>query len=104
MKKISLFVAIFAVAVLAGCTSVMPRGGISTDVVLPVQATNGQLGSKVGKAQCVSWFGMVASGDASIATAAKNGGITKISHVDWKVVSDIPVGIKTIYTTIVYGD
>jgi hypothetical protein len=104
MKKVSLFVAALAIAVLSGCASVVPRGGIVTDVVLPVQATNGQLGSKIGKAECVSWFGMVAKGDASIATAARNGKIKKISHVDWNVVSDIPIGIKTIYTTTVYGD
>lgn len=104
MKKVSLLVAVVAVAVLSGCASVYPRGGISTNVVLPVQATNGQLGSKIGKSECVSWFGMVASGDASIAAAARNGKITKISHVDWKVTSDIPIGIKTIYTTTVYGD
>jgi len=104
MKKAALFMAAMAIVVLTGCTSVVPRGGISTDAVLPIQATNGPLGKKIGKASCVSWFGMVLTGDASIATAARKGGITKISHVDWKVVSDIPVGIKTVYTTTVYGD
>jgi len=105
MKRISLFVALLAISALVGCASVVPRGGISSNMVLPVQVVDTKVvSSKVGKASCVSWFGMVASGDASIEAAAKDGGITKISHVDWKVVSDIPVGIKTIYTTTVYGE
>ena len=104
MKKVSLLIAVLAVAVLSGCASVVPRGGIITECTLPVQATNGQLGSKIGKSECVSWFGLVAKGDASIAAAARNGKITKISHVDWKVSTDIPIGIKTVYTTTVYGD
>ena len=49
-------------------------------------------------------MGFVATGDASIEAACKKAGITKIHHVDWKVVSDIPFGIKTIYTTTVYGE
>ena len=104
MKKMSLMIAGIALVVFSGCTSITPRGVITTNIVVPLTATNGQIGKKVGKASCVSWFGMVASGDASIRAAAKNGNIKKITHVDWKVKSDIPIGIKTIYTTTVYGE
>ena len=104
MKKLSLSIAVLAIVVMTGCTSVVPRGLITTDVTLPLNATNGQIGNKVGTSTCVSWFGFVAKGDASISAAAANGGIKKITHVDWKVNSDIPLGIKTIYTTTVYGE
>lgn len=104
MKKISMLMAVMAVVVLSGCVSTIPRGGIFTDVTLPIQATGNAKGAKVGVATCESILGMVATGDASIKAAMANGKISKVSHVDWKVLSDIPLGIKTIYTTTVYGD
>ena len=45
---------------------------------------------------------MVAIGDASIETAAKNGGIRKIHHVDTKTTNIL--GVYSEYTTIVYGE
>jgi hypothetical protein len=42
----------------------------------------GDLGAKTGEACVTSILGIVATGDASISTAAKAGGITKVSHVD----------------------
>ena len=104
MKKIAMFVAAMAVVVLSGCATSQPRGLISSDMTLPIMATGDMKGSKVGKASCSSIMGFVASGDASIDAAMRNGKIKKISHVDWKVKSEIPLGIKTVYTTIVYGD
>ena len=44
----------------------------------------------------------MALGDASIQTAAREAGITRIHHVDYQAKSY--VGIYTIYTVIVYGD
>lgn len=104
MKRISMLMAALAVVVLSGCVSTIPRGGIFTEVTLPIQATGNTKGSKVGVSTCESILGMVATGDASVDAAMKNGKIKKVSHIDWKVVSDIPLGIKTIYTTTVYGD
>ena len=45
---------------------------------------------------------LVAVGDASVETAAKNGGIKKIHHVDSKTTNIL--GIYSEYTTIVYGE
>ena len=104
MKKVSLFLAAMTVVLLAGCASPMPRGGIYSEMTLPLLVTNEIKGKKKGVATCESIMGLVATGDASIKAAMKNGKITKVSHVDWKVVSDIPLGIKTIYTTTVYGE
>ena len=110
MKKMSiLMIAAFAVVLLAGCAMPFPRGGIVSNMTLPAMATGNKAltkttGLKVGKSQCVSWFAMVASGDASIEAACKKAKITKVYYVDWKVDSDIPCGIKTVYTTVVYGE
>jgi len=58
--------------------------------------------TKVGTATSQSYLGMIAVGDSSIQTAAKNGGITKISHVDWKVKNIL--GFIGEYTVTVYGE
>ena len=109
MKKVSVLLAAFAVILLAGCATAVPRGGIYSEMTLPALATGNKAltkttGLKVGTSQCESILGLVATGDASIEAACKKAKITKIYHVDWKVVSDIPLGIKTIYTTTVYGE
>lgn len=52
-------------------------------VTSPVAATTNPIGSKVGQASGKIWFGMFGSADAGIQTAAKNGGITTISTVDF---------------------
>ena len=104
MKKLTILTAALAVIALSGCSTVVPRGLISSDMTLPIMATGNTKGSKIGVAKCTSIMGFVASGDASIDAAMRNGKITKVSHVDWKIVSEIPLGIKTVYTTTVYGD
>jgi len=104
MKKLAMLVAATAIIVLSGCATAVPRGIISSDMTLPIMATGNMKGTKKGVATCQSIMGFIASGDASIAAAMKKGGIKKVSHVDWKVVSEIPLGIKTVYTTTVYGD
>ena len=104
MKKMSVLIAAMAVVLLAGCTTAIPQGGIYSEMNLPVMATGETKGSKVGTSQCVSYLGMVAKGDASVAAAMKQGKISKVSHIDWKVESEIPLGIKTVYTTTVYGN
>jgi len=86
-----------------GCASPHPTGICYTDVTLPVAAAGGPLKcSKVGVARCHTLFGLVARGDASIDTAAKNGGIKSVSHVDFTARSIL--GIAGVYTTTVYGE
>ncbi len=48
------------------------------------------------------FLGMVAIGDASIEAAKKNGGITKVHHVDWAVENIL--GIIGKYRVTVYGE
>ena len=75
MKTVKVIAAAFAVAALAA----------SCSVTRPVAATGNPVGSKVGIAKTtrvLMWH--FDGGDASIQTAAKNGGITRISTVDVK--------------------
>ena len=104
MKKLILAAfAVSAIALTSGCASTSPHGGLYTDIVLPGDVNPETNGLKSGTSTCLSWFGLIATGDASIEAAKKKAGITSVSHVDWKVVSEIPLGIKTVYTTTVYG-
>ena len=93
-----------SVAALSGCAVVQaPLSGVLvTNVKGPVAATEQPTSSKVGKASAISVLGLVAAGDASIDKAAKDTGITKIHHVDYKSFSVL--GIFARYTVFVYGD
>ena len=54
-------------------------------ITLPVAATSNEVGSKVGTSTATGYLGaLFFDADASIRTAAANGGITKISTVDLK--------------------
>jgi hypothetical protein len=106
MRKLSAKLAIIGLLALvaAGCAmSAAPvTGFIYTDVQGPVAATGNSGASKVGIASCQSILGWVATGDASIETAAKGAGITKIHHVDYY--SQSILGIWAKFTVKVYGE
>jgi hypothetical protein len=75
----------------------------SCALTLPVNATGYAVGSKVGTAKATGYLGILFfNGDASIKTAAKNGGITRISSVDIKHTSIL--GLVVTYETIVSGE
>lgn len=102
MKK--LLAGIFACTALlsVGCAKSPVVGGIYTDVKDGLAVTGNAGSSKVGTAEVKGYVGLVALGDASIQTAAREAGITRIHHVDYQTKSY--VGVYTIYTIIVYGD
>jgi hypothetical protein len=77
------------------------NGSIYTDLKGPVAMGTATGSSKVGEAKATSIVG-VALGDASIETAMKNGGITKVHHVDTKVKNIL--GVYAEYTTVVFGE
>lgn len=77
-------------------------GGLYTDVKAPLTATSNPVARKVGTAEASSILGIVATGDASIEAAARNGGITKISHVDYQAKNIL--GIYATFTVYVYGE
>ncbi|MEL0651387.1 TRL-like family protein [Algibacter sp. TI.3.09] len=75
----------------------------SCSVTLPVNATSNSVGSKVGTAKATGYLGFLFfNQDASIRTAAKNAGISKISTVDVK--SSNILGLIVSYETIVTGE
>jgi hypothetical protein len=57
-------------------------GIIYSDVQFNEETTGNPLGNKRGEGCAMSILGVFASGDASVAAAAKQAGITKISTVD----------------------
>jgi hypothetical protein len=106
MKRAVVCLMAAGMVALTGCVGPMgPVGGVGalvyTDVSGPVCATGNAGGSKMGQATS-SGIICVATGDSSIKTAAANGGITKISHVDYHTTSVLGVYAKT--TVTVYGD
>lgn len=105
MKKLYYAVAASLALIVSSCAMVgtpVGIGAIYTGVNSGEAVTSNPMGKKVGQSTATNILGIVASGDASITTAAKNGGIKKISHVDSKKTSIL--GIFGSYTTIVYGD
>ncbi len=99
---------LFCAAYLTGCgaaTQSPALGILYTDVKGPVAVTGNTMptvGMLVGTATAQSFLGLIATGDASIATAAKSAGITKIHHVDSHSINTL--GIVATYTVIVYGE
>ena len=91
---------------LTGCVAPMGTVGgaygyVYTDVSGPVLATSNSGASKTGQATSKGII-CVATGDSSIKAAAANGGITKISHVDYHVTSVLGLYVET--TVTVYGE
>ena len=76
-------------------------GTIYTDVSGAVTATSNSGSSKSGSATSKGVIGF-AWGDSSIKTAAANGGITKIQHVDYHTTGVL--GIYSETTVTVYGE
>jgi len=107
MRKLIGCASVAAVAMMiTGCVGPMGTVGASggmvyTDVSGPVLATSNTGGSKVGEATSTGII-CVATGDSSIKAACANGGITKISHVDYHVTSVLGLYVKT--TVTVYGE
>jgi hypothetical protein len=106
MKKLALCSLAASLVALAGCVGPMGTvggvgGGIYTDVSGPIGATSNTTGTKMGQASSTGII-CVATGDSSIKTAAANGGITKISHVDYHTTSVLGLWAKT--TVTVYGE
>jgi TRL (tRNA-associated locus)-like protein len=88
---------------LTGCLTVATPavGFIYTDVKWPHDATSNAASPKVGTGEACSVLSLVAWGDASIESAAKKAGITKIHHVDYHSKHYVVFGCITVK---VYGE
>lgn len=84
--------------ILIGCIAIV--FATSCSITRPLAATSNPIGKKVGTAKANIIFGLCFGGNHGIETAAKNGGITKISTVDVKTFNVLGVFIsqKTIVT------
>ena len=105
MKTITRFVvAPISAALLSGCAAVAHgpvTAPITIDMKGPVSGGMAATSPKMGTSE--AWGILVfATGDASISAAMRNGGITRIHHVDNDTVNIL--GIYAKYTTIVYGE
>lgn len=106
MKRLISLVAIVGLpVVLGGCAmAVGPVTGVAyTNAKYPWSATGSpKEATRVGRATVRSFFGAIATGDASIQTAAQNGGITEIHHVDYEAQN--VMGVVADFTVVVYGN
>jgi hypothetical protein len=99
----SLVLALSCVVILGGCA--VAHGPVTAGITLnmrgPVTAGPAATSPKVGRAE--AWGILVyATGDASITEAARNGGITRIHHVDHETTNIL--GLYARYVTVVYGE
>ncbi|MBC2715336.1 MAG: hypothetical protein HF978_08515 [Desulfobacteraceae bacterium] len=106
MKKIGLFILLISICMLVGCARPYSPGLLISNYDYPAStpddASGLQLGAKTGTSQMINYLGWVAIGDASIKTAAKDAGITKVKTVD--VHYDSILGIINTTTTTITGD
>lgn len=110
IKKLSGLAVVLAMAVtFTSCTSLqstmstpVPAAGIYTGVEGPVTATSNNVGTKVGDGSASNILGIIATGDASINSAANSAGISEISHIDYETTTVL--GIYSTYTIYVYGN
>ena len=98
MKTLALLtIAVLTVFTLSGC--------LYTHVTVPLstELNKTDLGHKQGESSTYSILWLFAWGDGGAAAAARNGGITVLTHMDRELYA-IMFGIYTRTTTIVYGD
>ncbi|MBH9970282.1 MULTISPECIES: TRL-like family protein [unclassified Commensalibacter] len=95
MKKI--FFLLATTGLLAGCAGGKSPVGLAliSNVKGPISATDHTVTSKKGASCAHNLLGIVASGDASIDSAKKKAGITKVSSVDYKTTGIFPFYGKT---------
>lgn len=102
LKKVSMVLLSAFLVLSAGCATARGplMGALYTSTQSGLTATP-QAGPKWGEACANSILGLVATGDASIEAARRNGGITSIASVDEK--SSSLLGIYATYCTVVRG-
>ena len=105
--NIKTLIGLLVVLVITGCAAganmqAPVLGGLFADYTAGHSVGTDAMPYKVGTSECRSILGWVATGDCSIATAARNGGISQIHHVDYRFKNIL--GIIATYETFVYGE
>jgi len=108
LRKTLLLTAILAVCLTAtGCFAPGFYGGLYVDVKEPRDAAayygaTTTTGTKVGEASYTNILNLIVTGDASLESAMKRAGITKVHHIDHQVTSIL--GLFSTYKLLVYGE
>jgi len=109
MKKLGLLACLIAIPVLAGCSygiTPVQDGGLFSAVKYPSYypgCTNDGPGAKEGVSSATGFVALIATGDASVEEACRQGGILKIKTVSHKT-TKILGGLYWKFETIVTGD
>ena len=110
MKYLSLVFLLICLVVFTGCAIgyfapvIPPTGGLVSIISAPLDtdAENTKLGSKEGESSCHNILGLVAFGDCSVYSAARDGGLTTVNHIDYKYLNILC--IYQCFTTVAYGE
>lgn len=105
MKIVKVGLIAGGLALLTGCLSApfQPPSGVVSVTRAPLSTEgNWKVGARHGEASSASVLGLYAWGDCSIATAARNGGLSKVGHIDYEYLNVIGIWQKA--TVIVYGE
>jgi len=102
LRRHLIILAVLSVSI-SGCLAVATpaRGILYTDVQFGDVSTSATGSTKEGKACAESFFSLIAVGDARIATAKANAGITEVSVIDHSTKNIL--GIYGEYCTVVKG-
>ncbi|GEM_PF-220674 len=91
-----------------GCTMlrspVVPYVGSgfnSTTFPVDIAFDQTEIGTRAGRSSAQTILGLISWGDASVAAAARNGGIKQIDHIDAKLFNILVIYVQ--YETVVYG-
>jgi len=96
-KRISVIIVLGVLLTFSGCAYLNIKAPRDIDLDKTV------LGDKVGESSCYSILWLFAWGDAGVAKAAENGGITVLNHMDVQIMN-VLFGLYLKKTTIVYGE
>lgn len=102
MKKIVLTILAVSATFLSGCSVSPVTGAVNVAKWDGPVSNPGVQSLKSGQACAKSILGIVAYGDASIETAKKNAGITKVATVDHETLNVLYFYGQ--YCTVVYGE
>ena len=103
---VKMFLGIAVAAAMTGCyvAPVMPPGGlIYSDIRSPIDidAEQTNITMNEGRSSSASVLGLVAWGDSSVTTAAREGNLRQVDHVDYEFKNI--VGIYQQFTTVAQG-
>lgn len=110
MRSMAVVALLLCLVVMSGCGMgywapvIPPLGGVFTATKGPIDTDVNQttIGNRSGSASSICVLGMFAFGDASISTAAEDGNLSTVNHVDYSYLNVL--GLFQSFTTIVYGD